>query len=63
MPFNIINLFAIVPPFKELFLCWATLDDYNRNHLKCLVEQNQNIDIKSMVVALEEWDHLQNYGR
>ncbi|VVC39419.1 Hypothetical protein CINCED_3A021297 [Cinara cedri] len=56
------DLIPFVPQLKELFFYWATLDDYNRNQLKFLVEQNQNTQIKPMVIALEKWDCLQNYG-
>jgi len=45
-----------------MFFNWLTLDDINRNRLKFIVEQNENKDIKPMVLALEQWDRLQNYG-
>jgi len=45
-----------------MFFNWLTLDDINRNRLKFIVEQNENKEIKPMVLALEQWDRLQNYG-
>jgi len=45
-----------------MFFNWLTLDDINRNRLKFIVEQNENKEIKPMVLALEQWNSLQNYG-
>jgi len=45
-----------------MFFNWLSLDDINRNRLKFIVEQNENKEIKPMVLDLEQWDHFQNYG-
>lgn len=45
-----------------MFFNWLTLDNINRNRLKFIVEQNENKEIKPMVLALELWDNFQNYG-
>lgn len=45
-----------------MFINWTTLDDSNRNRVKFIVEQNKNMEIKLIVLALEQWDNLQYYG-
>jgi len=45
-----------------MFFNWLTLDNCNRERLKFIVENNKNTEIKTMVLALEQWDHFQNYG-
>lgn len=39
-----------------------SLDCYNHIHLKLIVEQNKNLEVKSIISALERWDDMQNYG-
>jgi hypothetical protein len=51
---------CIVPQLKDIFFHWVNLDDNNRRHLKFLAEQNKNIGIKPMILALEQWENLQN---
>lgn len=45
-----------------MFFKWLTLDNFNRERLKFIIEQNKNTEVKTMVLALEQWDHFQNYG-
>jgi len=45
-----------------MFFKWLTLDNFNRERLKFVIEQNKNKEIKTMILALEQWDHFQNYG-
>ncbi|XP_025201804.1 uncharacterized protein LOC112599204, partial [Melanaphis sacchari] len=62
---NVVSLTDLIPfisQLKEMFFNWLTLDNFNRKHLKFIVEQNKNKEIKTMVLALEQWDHFQNYG-
>lgn len=46
-----------------MFFNWTTLNDSNRNRVKFIVEQNKNMEIKLIVLALEQWDNLQCYGK
>lgn len=63
LKYNILHLIvSLVSQLKEMFFNWLTLDDINRSRLKFIVEQNENKEIKPMVLALEQWDRLQNYG-
>lgn len=41
---------------------WVTLDDFNRDSLKLIVDKNKNMKIKLIMFALEQWNDLQNYG-
>lgn len=41
---------------------WITLDDFNRNYLKFIIDKNKNMKIKLIITALEQWNDLQNYG-
>eukprot|EP00102_Acyrthosiphon_pisum_P018351 XP_008190074.1 PREDICTED: uncharacterized protein LOC103311950 [Acyrthosiphon pisum] len=62
---NLVSLTDLIPfvsQLKEMFFNWLTLDDINRNRLKLIVEQNEYKEIKPMVLALEQWDRLQDYG-
>ncbi|XP_022166149.1 uncharacterized protein LOC111030786 [Myzus persicae] len=62
---NVVSLTDLIPfvsQLKEMFFNWLTLDNINRNRLKFIVEQNENKEIKPMVLALELWDNFQNYG-
>lgn len=54
---------SLVSQLKEMFFNWLTLDEKKRNCLKFIVEQNENKEIKLMIIlALEQWNRLQNYG-
>jgi len=55
-------ILPLVSQLKEMFFNWLTLDDNDRCRLKYIVEQNENKEIKPMVLALEQWDYFQNYG-
>ncbi|KAL4120481.1 hypothetical protein QTP88_013166 [Uroleucon formosanum] len=63
---NIVSLTDLIPfvsQLKEMFFNWLTLDEKKRNCLKFIVEQNENKEIKLMIIlALEQWNRLQNYG-
>ena len=62
LKYNIHLIVSLVSQLKEMFFNWLTLDDINRNRLKLIVEQNEYKEIKPMVLALEQWDRLQDYG-
>ncbi|KAF0760039.1 Uncharacterized protein FWK35_00014133 [Aphis craccivora] len=62
---NVVSLTDLIPfvsQLKEMFFKWLTLDNFNRERLKFIIEQNKNTEVKTMVLALEQWDHFQNYG-
>ncbi|XP_060841978.1 uncharacterized protein LOC132922456 [Rhopalosiphum padi] len=59
---SLTDLIPFVSQLKEMFFNWLTLDNCNRERLKFIVENNKNTEIKTMVLALEQWDHFQNYG-
>jgi len=41
----------------------VTLNDYDRNRLKYIVDQNNNMEKqKTLLSALEKWNDLQNSG-
>lgn len=55
-------ILSLVSQLKEIYFNWLTLDDIDRYRLKYVVEHNENKEIKTLVLALEQWDHFQNYG-
>lgn len=55
-------IISLVSQLKEVFFNWLTLDENKRNRLKFIVEQNENKEIKPLILALEQWNRLQNYG-
>ncbi|KAL5245244.1 hypothetical protein ACI65C_012654 [Semiaphis heraclei] len=60
--FSLTDLIPFISQLKEIYFNWLTLDDIDRYRLKYVVEHNENKEIKTLVLALEQWDHFQNYG-
>ncbi|XP_015376891.1 PREDICTED: uncharacterized protein LOC107171167 [Diuraphis noxia] len=60
--FSLTDLIPFISQLKEIFFNWLVLDDIDRCHLEYIVENNENKGIKPLILALEQWDHFQNYG-